>query len=263
MYDHCCYQGDPHQWIDAELVINVQSWKDTPIVLGDSLALGVDFFNNNGENSTNINVSIEIDGELFANETIDIHNNQTHEWIVKWTPTRLGEINVTAKVFNKTLTKTVHIGYYAYSLNFITKEKSAEVDNTIQYQFNITNEGDVDDNFTFYLTNVPNDWDYSFSPNVARLHPNESVDIKLNITISDNAQAGNYSIFPLVFSQYYSQTVSKLIHSGASESTEYSYRIWNNSEFPEEFYELNYNYSEWSVGAAPFGNDELLSLIHI
>ena len=257
VYDHCCYQGDPHQWIDAELVINVQSWKDTPIVLGDSLALGVDFFNNNGENSTNINVSIEIDGELFANETIDIHNNQTHEWIVKWTPTRLGEINVTAKVFNKTLTKTVHIGYYAYSLNFITKEKSAEVDNTIQYQFNITNEGDVDDNFTFYLTNVPNDWDYSFSPNVARLHPNESLDIKLNITISDDAQAGNYSIFPIVFSQYYSQTVSKLIHSGASESTEYSYRIWNNSEFPEEFYELNYNYSEWSVGAAPFGNDEL------
>ena len=49
-----------------------------------------------------------------------------------------------------------------------------EVDNTIQYQFNITNEGDVDDNFTFYLTNIPNDWDYSFSPNVARLHPNES-----------------------------------------------------------------------------------------
>ena len=45
---------DPHQWIDAELAINVQSWKDTPIVLGDDLALRIDFFNNNGENSTNI-----------------------------------------------------------------------------------------------------------------------------------------------------------------------------------------------------------------
>ena len=257
VYDHCCYQGDPHQWIDAELVINVQSWKDKPIVLGDDLALGVDFFNNGDESSTNVNVSIEIDGELFANETIDINNNQTYEWIIDWTPTRLGEINVTAKVFNKTLTKTIHIGYYAYSLNFVTKEKSAEVDNTIQYQFNITNEGDVNDNFTFYLTNIPNNWDYSFSPNVARLHPNESADIKLNITISNDAQAGNYSIFPLVFSQYYSQTVSTLIHSGASESTEYTYRIWNNSEFPEDFYELNYNYSEWSVGAAPFGNEEL------
>ena len=34
-----------------------------------------------------------------------IESNQTHEWIVKWTPTRLGEINVTAKVFNKTFNK--------------------------------------------------------------------------------------------------------------------------------------------------------------
>ena len=58
-------------------MINVQSWKDKPIVLGDDLALGVDFFNNGDENLTNVAASIEIDGELFASETIDIHNNQT------------------------------------------------------------------------------------------------------------------------------------------------------------------------------------------
>ena len=79
----------------------------------------------------------------------------------------------------------------------------------------------------------------------------------MNITISNDAQAGNYSIFPLVFSQYYSQTISTLVHSGASDSTEYSYKIWNNSEFPDDFYEEDYNYSEWDVGAAPFGNEEL------
>ena len=155
---------------------------------------------------TNVNVSIEIDGEIFTNEIIDIQSNKTYEWIVDWTPTRLGEINVTAKVFNETLTKRIHVGYYAYSLNFITKQKSAEVDNVIQYQFNITNEGDVNDNFTFYVSNLPNNWDSSFSPNIAKLKPNESIDVKLNITISNDAQAGNYSIFPLVFSQYYSNS---------------------------------------------------------
>ena len=257
VYDHCCYQGDPHQWIDAELVINVLSWKDKPIVLGDDLALGVDFYNDGEGNATSVNVSIEIDGEIFTNEIIDIQSKKTYEWIVDWTPTRLGEINVTAKVFNETLTKKIHVGYYAYSLNFLTKQKSTEVDNLIQYQFNITNEGDVNDNFTFYLSNLPNNWDYSFSPNIAELKPSESVDIKLNITISNDAQAGNYSIFPLVFSQYYSQTISTLVHSGASDSTEYSYKIWNNSEFPDDFYEEDYNYSEWDVGAAPFGNEEL------
>ena len=257
VYDHCCYQGDPHQWIDAELVINVQTWKEKPIVLGDSLALGVDFFNNNEENVTNINVSIEIDGELFANETIDIQNKQNYEWILYWTPTRLGEINLTAKVSDRTFTRSIHIGYYAYSLDFLTKQKSSEVDNTIQYQFNITNEGDVNDNFTFDLSNLPNNWDYTFSPSIANLKPDESADIKLNITISNDAEAGNYSIFPQVFSQYYSQTISTLVLSGASNSTEYEYKIWNNSDFPDDFYELGYNDSNWSIGAAPFGSEEL------
>lgn len=257
VYDHCCYQGDPNQWIDAELIINVQSWKDKPIVLGDDLALGIDFFNNEEHNVTNINISLEIDGEFFANDTIDIPENETYEWIVEWTPTRLGTINLTAKVFDNTLTRSVHIGYYAYSLDFSTTQQATEIDKTIEYLFNITNEGDVNDNFTFYLNQIPNDWEYSFSPNIADLEPNESIEIKLNVTVSDNAQAGNYSIFPVVFSQYYSQTIETLVHSGVSNSTVYSYGIWNNSDFPDDFYKMDYNTSGWETGAAPFGNDEL------
>ena len=134
VYDHCCYQGDPNQWIDAELVINVQSWKDKPIVLGDDIALGIDFFNNEEHNVTNINVSIEIDGEFFANETIDIEKNETYEWLIEWTPTRLGNINLTAKVFDKTLTRSIHIGYYAYSLDFSTIQQATEIDKTIEYK---------------------------------------------------------------------------------------------------------------------------------
>ena len=257
VYDHCCYQGDPNQWIDAELVINVQSWKDKPIVLGDDLALGIDFFNNEEHNITNISVSLEIDGELFANGTIDIQKNETYEWLIEWTPTRLGDINLTAKVFGNTLTRSVHIGYYAYSLDFLTTQQSTEIDKTIEYRFNITNEGDVNDNFTFYLSQIPNGWEYAFSPNIADLGPSESMEIKLNVTISDDAQAGNYSVFPMVFSQYYSQTIETLVHSGVANATQYSYRIWNNSDFPDDFYKIDYNTSNWNIGAAPFGNDEL------
>ncbi|OIR23402.1 MAG: hypothetical protein BEU00_03090 [Marine Group III euryarchaeote CG-Epi3] len=257
VYDHCCYQGDPNQWIDAELVINVQSWKDKPIVLGDDLALGIDFFNNEEHNVTNINVSLEIDGELFANDTINILENETYEWLVEWTPTRLGTINLTAKVFDNAFTRSVHIGYYAYSLDFSSTQQATEIDKTIEYLFNITNEGDVNDNFTFYLNQIPNDWEYSFSPNIADLEPNESIEIKLNVTVSDNAQAGDYRIFPVVFSQYYSQTIETLVHSGVSNSTVYSYGIWNNSDFPDDFYKMDYNTSGWETGAAPFGNDEL------
>ena len=257
VYDHCCYQSDPNQWIDAELVINVQSWKDKPIVLGDDLTLGIDFSNNEEYNVANINVSLEIEGVFFTNDTIEIQKNETYEWLVEWTPTRLGDINLTAKVLNKTFTRNIHIGYYAYSINFVNTQKATEVNKTIEYLFNITNEGDVNDNFTFYLSEVPNDWEYSFTPNIADLKPNESIEIKLNITIDSNAQAGNYSVFPTVFSQYYSQNIETLVHSGVSNSTLYYYEIWNNSDFPDDFYKIDYDTSNWDIGAAPFGNEEL------
>ena len=249
--------GDTDQWLDVELAINVPSWKNTPIILGDELVLRIDYFNYGENNETNVTISLDIDGIFFSNKTIDIEKNQTYEWLVDWTPERLGDINVTAKVLNTTLTRPIHIGYYAYSIDFLKIHKTSNIDETVTFQFNITNDGDVNDNFTFYLYNIPNDWDYTFSPNIASLSPNESMDVKLNITTSDTAQAGNYSIFPTIISQYYSQTINTLIHSGSSNSTEYHYAIWNGSDFPDDFYEINYNDSMWEVGAAPFGNDEL------
>ena len=249
--------GDTDQWLDVELAINVPSWKDTPIVLGDELALRIDYLNYGENNETNLSVILDIDGVFFANKTIDIPNNQTYEWLIDWTPGRLGNINVTAKFLNTTFTRSIHIGYYAYSLNFSEEHKVSNIDETVEFEFNITNSGDVNDNFTFYLYDLPNDWNYLFLPNVASLTPNESMIVKLNITTSDTAQAGNYTVFPIIRSQYYSQTINTLIHSGASSSTEYKYAIWNGSDFPDDFYEIEYNDSTWEVGAAPFGNDEL------
>ena len=253
--------GDTEQWLDFELAINVPSWKDVPVVLGDDLALRIEYRNQGENNETNVNISLNIDDIPFSNKTITIENNQTYEWIISWTPTRLGEINLTAVVSNKTLTRSIHIGFYAYSLDFNNNQKTANIKENIEYHFNITNEGDVNDNFTFGLTNIPNDWSYEFSPNVASLIPNETENIILNITVSDNAQAGDYSIFPIIWSQYYSQTIDTIVHSGVSNSTQYSYQIWNNSEFPDDFYKISYNDSEWGTGAAPFGNDELRGIM--
>ena len=253
--------GDTEQWLDFELAINVPSWKDVPVVLGDDLALRIEYHNQGENNETNVNISLDIDNVSFSSQTVSIDSNQTYEWIVDWTPTRLGEINITAKVSNKALTRSIHIGFYAYSLDFDSTQKTVNIKENINYKFNITNEGDVNDNFTFWLTNIPNDWEYDFSPDVASLTPNETKTITINITVSDNAQAGDYSLYPLVFSQYYSQTVDTIVHSGVSNSTQYSYEIWNNSEFPEDFYKMSYNDSEWDTGAAPFGNEELRGIM--
>ena len=67
----------------------------------------------------------------------------------------------------------------------------------------------------------------------------------------------NYSLYPTIRSQYYSQTTNTIVESGASASTEYIYRIWNASDFPNDFYTFDYDDSSWNTGAAPFGDDDL------
>ena len=249
--------GDTEQWLDVELLVNVQSWKDPIIVLGDELVLRIDYFNSGDNNETNINITLEIEQVLYSNNTINIENNQTYEWQVYWKPDSLGDFNVTAKVGDKYLTKTIHIGYYAYSLNFSSKHKTTNIEESTHFEFTLKNEGDVNDNFTFYLNGIPNDWDYSFTPQKATLSPGESVTILLNVTTSDDAAAENYTLSPLVFSQYYAQSVNTILQSGASASTEYRYAVWNASEFPNEFYVHDFDTTNWTNGAAPFGNDEL------
>ena len=49
----------------------------------------------------------------------------------------------------------------------------------------------------------------------------------------------------------------KILESGIESSTEYNYMIWNASDFPPNFYEFNYPDNNWSIGAAPFGDDNL------
>ena len=181
-YDHCCYQESPAQWIDVELVINVQSWKENPIVLGDDLVLGIDFFNNEENNVTDLNVILEIEGTEFANQTIEIETNKTFEWIVEWKPDKLGEINVTAKVLNESLTRFIHVGYYAYNFSVDDDYRVGNTSELLTYNITISNEGDVDDNYTFQLFGAFNEWDVEFVPNVISLAPGETGIVKLEVT---------------------------------------------------------------------------------
>ena len=249
--------GDNTTWLDGELDIRVQTWKDVPIILGDELIIKVDFFNGDVENKTELNVTLEFEDTETAYETIDIEKNGTYEWNVAWTPSRLGTHNLTATILDQSLTKTIHVGYYAYSINFSSSYETSELDEITQFQFTVKNEGDVNDNFSFYLTGIPSDWQYTFFPSVADLEPNKTANVILNVTTSDNVPAGNYSLYPIIRSQYYSQTTNTIVASGAGASTEYKYRIWNASDFHNDFYTFEYDDSSWNTGAAPFGDDDL------
>tara|TARA_B100001029_G_scaffold93618_1_gene76824 strand:+ start:4380 stop:8030 length:3651 start_codon:yes stop_codon:yes gene_type:complete len=249
--------GDNTTWLDGELDLRVQTWNNNQLILGDDVKFKIDFFNNESYNLSNVNVSVEIENVTFKNQTINIQKNSSYEWLIDWTPNRLGYHNVSAKVFNTSMEKIIHVGYYAYSLNFTDTNISADIGESIEFKFEITNEGDVNDTFSFYTYLPSNDWSYKFEPNSATLSPDEKLEIILNVTIGSNAPAESYEMYPIIRSKYYNQRVNAIIESGVENSTIFNYKIWNASEFPNNFYEIGYNDSNWSTGAAPFGDDEL------
>ena len=136
------YQGgDNTTWLDCELDLRVQTWKDNQLILGDDVKFRIDFFNNESYNLSNVNISIKIDNLTFKNQTINIEKNSSYEWLVDWTPTRLGYHNVSAKVFNTSIEKMIHVGYYAYSLNFTDTNISTNIGESIEVRVEVAAEG--------------------------------------------------------------------------------------------------------------------------
>ena len=252
------YQGgDNTSWIDFEFNIIVQSWEDSTIILGDNIFFKIEMRNYGNESVDSVNVQILIDNESYISSSFDFSVNETKEWIFSWKPSKLGGYNITANAQNSSKSKYVHVGFYAYSFNYSTTHQGANLGETKRYEFTLKNEGDVHDNFSLALDGLPSGWSYNFEPNLVPLWPGESMSVILTIAVSSNAPAENYTFFPVVRSQYYSQTVVKILESGIESSTEYNYMIWNASDFPPNFYEFNYPDNNWSIGAAPFGDDNL------
>ena len=254
--------GDNTTWLDCELDLKVQSWKENPIVLGDDLVLRTDFFNNEENNVTNLDVTLEIEGTEFANQTIEIETNRTFEWRVEWTPDRLGEFNVTAKVLNESLTRIIHVGHYAYNFSVADDYLVGNTSELLTYNITISNEGDVDDNYTFQLFGAFNEWDVEFVPNVINLAPGETGTVKLEVTPDNGTYSGVYELTLTARSQYHGEVTDIIVQSGRDNETEWKWvnstgsRLYeaDNTTWTEVDFEPD---SNWTLAPAPFGDDDL------
>jgi len=254
--------GDDEQWLDVELVVNVQAWKENPIVLGDDLVLGINFFNNEESNMTDLNVTLEIEGAEFTNQTIEIETNMTFEWTIEWTPDRLGEFNLTAKFLNESLTRTIHVGHYAYNFSVAEDYLVGNTSELLTYNITISNEGDVEDNYTFQIFGTLNDWDIEFVPNVINLAPGETGSVSLEIIPDNDTFSGIYELTLTARSQYHGEIENMIVQSGRDNETEWK---WVNSTGGRLYEESNTTWTEidyrpdsnWTVSPAPFGDDDL------
>ena len=253
--------GDNTTWLDCELDLKVQSWSEKPIVLGDDLVLGIDFFNNEESNLTNLNVTLEIDGTEFANQAIEIENNKTFEWRVEWTPDRLGEFNVTAKVLNESLTRFIHVGYYAYNFSVDDDYNVGNTSELLTYNITISNEGDVDDNYTFQIFGTYSAWEVDFVPSVINLAPGETGTVILEITPDNDTYSGIYELTLTARSQYHGEIENMIVQSGRDNETEWKWVNSTGGRLYEEsnttWTEIDFVNSSWTLSPAPFGDEGL------
>jgi len=255
--------GDNTTWLDCELDLRVQSWKEKPIVLGDDLVLRIDFFYD-GENnvSETVEVILEIEETEFANQTIEIESNKTFEWTVDWTPNRLGEFNITARVLNESLTRFIHVGYYAYNFSVDTDYLVGNTSERLTYNITISNEGDVDDNYTFQIFGTYNEWDVDFVPDIINLAPGQTGTVALEITPDSETYSGIYELTLTARSQYHGEIENMIVQSGRDNETEWK---WVNSTGGRLYEESNTTWTEidfrpgsnWTLSPAPFGDSDL------
>jgi len=255
--------GDNTTWLDCELDLRVQSWKEKPIVLGDDLVLRIDFFYDEENNASEaVEVILEIEETVFANQTIEMEGNKTFEWTIDWTPDRLGEFNVTAKVLNESLTRFIHVGYYAYNFSVDTDYLVGNTSELLTYNITISNEGDVDDNYTFQIFGTYNDWNVDFVPNVINLAPGQTGTVALEITPDNETYSGIYELTLTARSQYHGEIENMIVQSGRDNETEWK---WVNSTGGRIYEESNTTWTEidfqpgsnWTLSPAPFGDEDL------
>ena len=264
--DNTGWNPDGEQWLDVELVVNVQAWRESPIVLGDDLWLRVITSNVGNENASSFNITLAVEGTELGNVTItELAPNATAVNIFYWTPEALGDFTLTATADadadvsesnedNNTLERTLHVGYYAWNASLDRVAASANMSETVVFALNVTNTGDVEDNFTISVAGVPNGWGLALQPRVLHLQPGESAICNISLTVSDNARADNVTFIPVITSQYHSEVATTIVASGAVAATEYRYYISNGTGFPDNYYEYGFNDTNWSTGAAPFGH---------
>ncbi|MDP6846456.1 MAG: CARDB domain-containing protein [Candidatus Poseidoniia archaeon] len=280
--------GDPDQWLDVELVVNVQSWREKPIILGDDLWLRVITSNVGNETAENFSVTLEIEGEELGNTTItELAPNATAESVFYWTPEALGDFNLMAFADagqdvgesdenNNTLNRTIHIGFYAYNLTVESNHVVGNVTEIFRYNLTVTNEGDVEDNFTLSASGIFYNWDWTLTPSVLHLQPGEGGNATLEIVPDRETLAGNYSVFMSARSQYYSEFRESVVLSGRDNETEWwwahsnssntrLYYCTDNDEPDDPDYECDISWTEldfdyddnWTLDPAPFGDTDI------
>ena len=280
--------GDTDQWLDVELVVNVQSWREKPIILGDELWLRVITSNLGTETAENFNVTLDIEGDELGNVSVsELAPDATSVDIFYWTPEALGDYNLTVTADsdsevsesnedNNTLERVIHIGFYAYNLTVMESHVTGNVSEIIRFELNLTNEGDVEDNFTIQISGAYYSWDVTVTPNVIHLQPGESGNVTLDVVPDSETLAGNYSMALTARSQYYSEIKEIVVLSGRDNDTEWwwahsnssstqLYQCTDNDEPGDPGYqcdtswtELDFDYDDnWSLDPAPFGDSDV------
>lgn len=263
--------GGNRQFYDAEISVKYVFDEPTAMVNRYPAVVTIPVSNLGDADADDLQLRLYDDGEIQDTFTLDLGAGEEAEVVFDWTPE--GKGNHTLRVLaddpdqytesdenNNEAQAEVFIGFYGFNVSVNgTDGLSIPFNTTANFILNIENIGDLNDTYTFETSGVPTDWDLDITPSKIYLIAGESGQVEASVVPKRGASQDNYTMTITPHSSYEIKgELPTAVPAGRYNGTVYNYMITTNSgDIPSDWYETDYDDSNWSQGDAPFGDREM------
>ena len=259
------------QWFDAQLELSYMTPGRSSLVVNHPVSFMVPVENQGIRSATGVEVKLYNGSNLIDTKSVDLQAGEKKNLFFDWDPTEHGNQTIRIEVdepedieeeieTNNNDTLDIFVGNYGVSLTIDRNTTATPFNESVMFNLSVENIGDIDDNVTLSVQDLPNGWYSQVDPSLLTMEPDDILNSTMTIKPERGADTGNYTFHVVATSEHEigsSTRTEPIVLPGRDNTTEYRYSIYNdNDDVPSGWEEPGFNDTDWDTGPGPFGNQE-------
>ncbi len=262
--------GYNSQWLDMELMANYVDVGRLGLVVDQEVIVVFPVENQGVAEAQGAAVELYNGSTLIGSTSFDIAAGGTRDVSFEWTPDTRGYENLTVKLDpddsieeeledNNEALVEVFVGDFGVNITTDSNTSAKRFNETVYFDLNLTNVGDIDDNITLMVNGLPRDWEVILTPELAPLGPGNSTIVNLTIHPEVGADTGFYDFSVVATSKYGGTQSFGVVPSGLDNETQWKWLedLAEEDDIPENWTKFDFDDSSWDWDPAPFGDSDL------